>query len=164
MKKKTKQPFRQNENRRESDSQDVNERKNIASGRCWRMPEHDRRTNRTPYLRKLKEISYGDLGNEIKCGADGYSRLRKLQNRCFVFNLFVVAALVHCPVVAGRQLLVSAAIGLIQQGNGFYLTPAQVNAYIKTAGGCQHQHSKKYGQYGAEMPHAVCKGTEFRPK
>ncbi len=52
----------------------------------------------------------------------------------FVCHNIVIAALLHHFTMTWRHVAMSAAIGLIEKSNGFYLAATRVNANTERAG------------------------------
>ena len=66
---------------------------------------------------------------------------------------FILAATLHHFLVTGRELLVSAAVSVFEEGDAIYFAGTEVQPYAKIAGGYKDQQCKRYGEYGPEGLH-----------
>lgn len=72
-----------------------------------------------------------------------------------VYDQFIFAAALHHFPVAGRKLLMSAAVGVLKECNVPYRSAAVVKTHAEVAGGYKDQQCERYGEYGPEGSHYI---------
>lgn len=72
-----------------------------------------------------------------------------------VHDQFIFAAVLHHFPVAGRKLLMSAAVGVLEECNVPYRSAAVVKAHAEIAGGHKDQQCERHGEYGPEGSHYI---------